>query len=177
MKLNFGFKQIILPFLFLASVAGSLQARKIFIPKGANWSYQNGEGEFDPKWKNPDFDDSKLEKGFAPFGYGRYSRNTFVGSRQTPRPITTYYWTDINLEDPKDWDRIEIQVKVDDGAVVYVNGKPAIYYRIDEIVPMRPEVTANYSVNVIKEYQKATVSGGHMRSLFGGCNLSSVKLV
>jgi tetratricopeptide (TPR) repeat protein len=166
MKFNLGFKQIFLPLLFLASVAGSLQARKIFIPKGANWRYQNGEDEFDPKWKNPDFDDSKWEKGFAPFGYGRYSRNTFVGSRQNPRPITTYYRTDINLEDPKDWDRIEIQVKVDDGAVVYVNGKPAIYYRIDEIVPMRPEVTANYSVNVIKEYQKATLSGGHMRSLF-----------
>lgn len=159
-------KRLLLPFFILVAITSGLQARKIFIPKGANWRYQNGEDEFNPKWKEADFDDSRWEKGFAPFGYGRYSRNTFVGSGQNPRPITTYYRTDINLADPKDWDRVEMQVRVDDGAVVYVNGTPAAYYRIDKIVPMTPEVKANFSVNVIKEYQKVTLSGGHMRSLF-----------
>ena len=166
MKFHSKFKLLFLLSFSLLSIISSLQARKVFIPKGANWRYQNGERAFDPKWKEADFDDSDWDKGFAPFGYGRYSRNTFVASGQKPRPITTYYRTDINLDDPKDWDRIEMQVQVDDGAVIYVNGEAAAYYRVDKIVPMTPEVKANFSVNVIKEYQKVTLSGGHTRSLF-----------
>lgn len=163
--------------LFSLAITSGLQARKIFIPKGANWKYQNGEGDYDPKWKDADFNDSKWEKGFAPFGYGRYSANTVVRTDNRPRPMTTYYRTDIHLKDPKDWDRVEMQIKADDGAVVYVNGKPAVYVRMNQVVPMTPDEGANSLVDNTREYQKATISGGHMRSLFvAGKNSISVEI-
>ena len=44
-------------------------------------------------------------------------------STQRPRPVTAYFRTTFEVEDPKTWERLELQHKIDDGGVIYLNGK------------------------------------------------------
>ncbi|MFT6862514.1 MAG: hypothetical protein ACJAVK_001072 [Akkermansiaceae bacterium] len=100
----------------------SLQAREILVKYGSNWNYHAGEEKFDPTWKDPDFYEESWENGAAPFVYGHYRGNTIIRHNQRSRPITTYYRTTFNLEDPADWEFFQVQTRADDGAVFYLNG-------------------------------------------------------
>jgi len=99
------------------------QAREVLVEYGSSWHYHNGEGLFDPTWKDFDFDETKWETGVAPFIYGHYRGNTIIEHKERPRPITTYYRTSFHLEDPDDIELLECFIRADDAPVIYINGQ------------------------------------------------------
>ncbi|MFT6380338.1 MAG: hypothetical protein ACJA16_002861 [Akkermansiaceae bacterium] len=140
--------------LLLIPLVSCLQAREILLKYGSNWHYHNGEGKFDPTWKDPDFDEEKWENGAAPFMYGHYRGNTIVRHNQRPRPITTFYRTSFNLDDPDDVEYIAYSVRADDGHVLYINGHPCANVFMPTLPEYTPEMLAT---DYISKYRPATV--------------------
>jgi hypothetical protein len=106
---------------FSISIVAS-QARVDFVPDNATWRYTNGDTIPPDNWVARDFDDSEWKTGQAPLGYGKYQLRTLVRSKKSPRPITTYFRTSFLVEDPKNWEKLLLKYKADDGALVHLNG-------------------------------------------------------
>ena len=130
-------KSLISLLLFISCAHLSV-AREILVKNGSNWFYSNGERMTDPKWNTPDFDETQWENGAAPFVYGHYQGNTIIDSTVRPRPITTYYRTSFNLDDPEDWEFFEFMISSDDGCLIYLNGTLAVHMSM----PMDGEVNS-----------------------------------
>ena len=56
------------------------------------------------------------------FGYGDADEKTIISTAPTPRPLTAYFRTTVNVTDPAAFATIVASLVRDDGAVVYVNG-------------------------------------------------------
>jgi len=136
--------------VLLVYCAAIAQGREILLKSGSNWFYHNGEGKFDPTWKDFDFDESKWENGAAPFVYGHYRGNTIIQHSQRPRPITTYYRTSFNLDNPDDVENIECSSRADDGFVFYLNGELCAWINMPEMDVYGPEVV---STTYVKKYR------------------------
>jgi hypothetical protein len=94
-------------------------ANQILIPTGSVWNYQSG-GTPDENWKNPSFDASGWPSGPAQLGWGDGDEATVVPSG--PNTHTQYYVRHFDLEDPEPFQLLNLRLKRDDAAVVYVNG-------------------------------------------------------
>lgn len=92
----------------------------------STWSYYD-KGSLDglPTWKTLDFDASSWSSGQAPLGYGNTSVATTVsyGSDSNNKNPTTYFRKHFNLDyAPSSDDTYVLNMNVDDGALVYING-------------------------------------------------------
>lgn len=102
----------------------------------ATWSYYD-QGSLDGKdWTSTDFDDTAWSTGKAPLGYftdGKRDYNTTLdyGTNKNNKRPTYYFRTRVKLNDqPDSNDVMVLKYKVDDGAVVYVNGCEAARYNM-----------------------------------------------
>ena len=89
---------------------------------GANWKWFYAEGGPAADWAQPTFDDSTWATGQAELGYGDSDEKTIISSAPTPRPLTAYFRTTVNVADPAAFQTVLASLIRDDGAVVYVNG-------------------------------------------------------
>ncbi|MEM7385142.1 MAG: hypothetical protein AAF514_09385, partial [Verrucomicrobiota bacterium] len=100
--------------------------------QGSTWRYLDDGSEPEATWRGFDFDDSSWPEGPALFGYGDSDptigftpattlRSGFPGEHA----ITTYFRTRLEVSEATltEARSIEIQLKRDDGAVVYLNGE------------------------------------------------------
>ncbi|YCM46862.1 lamin tail domain-containing protein (plasmid) [Verrucomicrobiaceae bacterium 227] len=78
-------------------------------------------------WKHPDFDDSRWPVGTAPLGYGGVGSpgwTTQIGDGgANPRNRTTYLRKEFTVADAANYIDLKINVRRDDGAIVYLNGR------------------------------------------------------
>ncbi|MGI8755458.1 MAG: fibrinogen-like YCDxxxxGGGW domain-containing protein [Acidimicrobiales bacterium] len=89
---------------------------------GANWKWSYpGAGE-PAGWQATAFDDTAWATGPAEFGFGEGDEKTVISTAPTPRPVTSYYRTTVNITNPSAFRSILAEVIRDDGVVVYVNG-------------------------------------------------------
>jgi len=94
------------------------------IPVGADWQYLDNGSDQGTAWKEKLFDDSGWAAGPAELGYGDGDEATVVsfgpdGNNKYP---TTYFRHTFNVDDASEVAELDLDLKRDDGAVVYLNG-------------------------------------------------------
>ncbi len=93
------------------------------IPAGENWRYRDSGGPSPPDWTSTTYDDSGWSSGWAPLGYGGYEATTIsYGGDPSHRHITTWFRRRFDVTDASLAGPLTIQLRRDDGAVVYLNG-------------------------------------------------------
>ena len=96
----------------------------ICLPSGSQWKYFDKGILPDTNWASINFDDSGWLEGKAPLGYGESYLNTVIsyGERKSHKYITAWFRKTFNLENLNQYKSINISLRADDGAVVYING-------------------------------------------------------
>ncbi|WP_051197432.1 alkaline phosphatase PhoX [Flavobacterium soli] len=94
------------------------------LQKGTEWSYlDNGTNQSTTAWKELTFDNSTWATGFAPLGYGDPAVTTIsYGPNSSDKYITYYFSRDLEIELANVADQVELGLRRDDGAIIYVNG-------------------------------------------------------
>src|SRR5262249_17801655 len=78
------------------------------------------------------FDDSAWKSGPAPLGYNEPDLGTEVGFGGNPssRAITTYFRHSFQVENPEGIRELVLLLRVDDGAIIYLNGQEALRFNL-----------------------------------------------
>ncbi|MCR4603542.1 MAG: lamin tail domain-containing protein [Prevotella sp.] len=97
------------------------------IPRGSEWKYLDDGSNQGEAWRTDDYDDSAWSSGPAPLGFKFDDINTTLpsGSRST-KPYTTYFRRHFTIDDLSHVRSVKIQLRREDGAAVYINGKRVI---------------------------------------------------
>ncbi len=101
----------------------TLDETKLLEP-GHVWQYQDDGSDQGTAWSTPGFDASSWPQGPSELGYGDGDELTeigFGGNANNVHP-TTYFRTGIRVNDPLILPELNLGVKHDDGAIVYLNG-------------------------------------------------------
>jgi hypothetical protein len=111
-------------FFLLAFVIISTNAQTTLIPMGSAWKYLDNGSDQNSIWKNSNFDDTLWTSGNAELGYGDGGETTVVsyGPSSSSKYITTYFRKTFTVADASLYTNYSLNVKRDDGVVVYVNG-------------------------------------------------------
>lgn len=125
------------------AIAGSTVLQEVF-PAGSSWRYlDNGAnlgssevtegrpGYGEDNWKHPQFSDAAWESGAGPLGYGGITSAELAteieyGGDRSNRHITTYFRKSFEVTDSASVTELLLQLLIDDGAVVYVNGQEVL---------------------------------------------------
>jgi hypothetical protein len=91
---------------------------------GAVWKYLDDGSDQSTQWRARTFDDSAWASGPSRLGYGNDGETTTVsyGTSSTNKHITTYFRHTFNVTDPTLFIALTMDLIVDDGAIVYLNG-------------------------------------------------------
>lgn len=94
------------------------------IAQGAQWKYLDNGSDQGTAWRANGFDDSAWASGSAELGYGDGDEATVVGYGPDPnnKYVTTYFRKTFNAADKSSFSGLELNLRRDDGAVVYLNG-------------------------------------------------------
>jgi hypothetical protein len=100
------------------------------LPLKSTWKYLDDGTDQKIAWKEPAFADAAWKTGPAPLGYGDDGKmltpalqtKLLFGADATMKFITTYFRTTFMLTDLKTVKAAVLEMAVDDGAVVYING-------------------------------------------------------
>jgi len=94
------------------------------IPVGAIWKYRDLGTDPGPDWMKLTYDDTSWTSGAAELGYGDGDETTIVsyGPNAADKYPTTYFRHHFTVTDPSLLGDIRFNVKVDDGAILYLNG-------------------------------------------------------
>ncbi|MCP3975270.1 MAG: hypothetical protein GY720_12365 [bacterium] len=94
---------------------------------GAEWIYLDDGSQLGSGWRNLGYNDSAWSTGDAELGYGDGDEETVVNDGPNGnRHITTYFRRVVTVWDHNRIEHLEIRLKRDDGAVVYLNGTEII---------------------------------------------------
>ncbi|NCG26162.1 MAG: hypothetical protein GWP42_01285 [Verrucomicrobiales bacterium] len=98
------------------------------IPKESVWKYLDDGSNQGTLWQSPEFDDSSWEEGRAELGYGdgaSGAEGTLLsyGSVGSDKHVTTYFRRTFQVDEASEIMSIDLGLRRDDGAVVYLNGK------------------------------------------------------
>ena len=128
-----------------------------FLPTGQYWNYWNSKDAPDAAW-NSTADLSKWKHGASPLGWGDRDAATPFVLAASERPITTYFARDVNLGTISADFELTLDVRVDDGAVIYVNGTEVKRVNMPEgAVTNNTNAKSNVSLGAAKK-NLATVS-------------------
>ena len=94
------------------------------IHQGSIWKFYDRGIYPGSNWIDMSFNDSSWASGLAEFGYGDGDENTVVsyGPNSNSKYITTYFRTTFNCLNSSLYRGLRLELKRDDGAVVYLNG-------------------------------------------------------
>lgn len=107
---------IYLRILLLLVISNYVDAA-IVIPTNAIWKYLDNGTNQGSAWKNVSFNDAAWLSGAAELGYGDAPVTPL-----TPNLITYYFRRSINISNPSQYVDFTINLRRDDGIVLYVNG-------------------------------------------------------
>jgi tartrate-resistant acid phosphatase type 5 len=95
------------------------------IPFGSNWKFLDDGSTPPTAWTAIAFDDGEWREGGAMLGYGDSDVVTQVSYGADPlgKHITSYFRHSFTIEDPEAYKSLDLQLRRDDGAVVYLNGE------------------------------------------------------
>lgn len=148
-------KITLLCFTALATFSQAQQSTIVF-PRESSWSYLDNGTDQGTAWFATGFNDATWATGNAELGYGDVQiTNLSYGSDANNKYPTTYFRTHFQLTAlPAPNEELELSLKRDDGAVIYINGVEAFRVNMDPGVP-------NYL-----DYSNATVDGANETIFF-----------
>jgi hypothetical protein len=100
------------------------------VTAGASWQYLDNGSDQGTAWQLPAFDSASWSNGVAQLGYGDGDEQTVVkfGPNTANRYITTYFRKQFSVENASSITRLTLKLLVDDGAAVFLNGAPVVYF-------------------------------------------------
>ena len=97
------------------------------IPTGATWKYLDDGSSQSIQWRARTYNDSTWSEGPAPLGYENGVTTTIsFGDDPENKHITSYFRHTFNVADPSVYTGLAIDLLVDDGAAIYLNGEEII---------------------------------------------------
>ncbi len=152
-----------------------LTAQTTLINYNSSWKYLANGSNQGTAWRATSFNDASWSTGTASFGYGTSGITTTVsyGSNNKKKYITTYFRKSISIADASLYSSFTLNLKRDDGAVVYINGTERFRSNM-------PTGTISFSTKASSEatdngtaIQTTTLSAG---SLVTGTNVIAVEI-
>ena len=141
-------KITLLCFTALATFSQAQQSTIVF-PRESSWSYLDNGTDQGIAWYAPTFDDASWSTGNAELGYGDVQvTNLSFGPDANNKWLDTCFRTHFQLTAlPAANEQLELSLKRDDGAVIYINGTEVFRVNMDPGVPS------------YLDYSNATVDG------------------
>jgi hypothetical protein len=114
------------------------------VEAGAAWQYLDNGTDQGTAWRMPQFDGSSWSNGLAQFGYGDWDEQTVVsfGGNASDKYITTYFRKNFSVENAATITNLTLKLLVDDGAAVFLNGAPVVYFGLATNATYRTLATA-----------------------------------
>jgi hypothetical protein len=102
---------------------GGVSSSSTLVPAGSSWRYLDNGSNQGTAWRARTFADTAWKQGNAQLGYGDGDEATVVsfGPNANQKYVTTYFRRQFTV-DPSTLATVTLQLKRDDGAVVYLNG-------------------------------------------------------
>lgn len=118
---------------------------KYLLPSGANWKFLS-TAVADAGWNLSGFDDSEWKSGVTPMGNGiTYFQETNM--RASSKQATAYLRNTFNIEDLATAGDLLCTLKVNDGAVVFINGKEAYRFNLPTGQPLTDSLYAELNMD------------------------------
>ena len=92
------------------------------VTRGSNWAYLDNGSDQGSAWADPAFDDSTWLVGAAELGYGEGDEGTTLAGASTHFTNYHRHRFEVSANDLASSESLELLLKRDDGAVVYLNG-------------------------------------------------------
>ncbi|HET6227760.1 MAG TPA: fibronectin type III domain-containing protein, partial [Bacteroidia bacterium] len=150
-------------------------AQTTIIATGTSWKYLDNGSNQGTAWYGTGFNDASWASGNAQLGYGDGDEATAVsyGSNAGAKYITTYFRKTIFVADASLYTNYTLNVKRDDGVVVYING-------VEKYRNNMPTGTITYTTSASSTcsddgatFQSTTLASG---SLVTGTNVIAVEM-
>lgn len=102
----------------------STSSTQTLIAAGETWKYLDNGSNAGTSWKELSYNDNAWKSGKAQLGYGDGDEATVVsyGTSSSNKYITTYFRKGFTINNPSSFTSLTLNIKRDDGAVVYLNG-------------------------------------------------------
>lgn len=141
----------------------------------AVWKYQDNGSDLGTQWMAKNFDDSAWASGPSPLGYGDSPATTVsFGASSSNKYITTYFRHSFHVAESANIQELTLRLQVDDGCIVYLNGKEVIRRNLPAGT-VNSQTVADSAVGVPEESQfnTYTLPGS---SLNPGTNVLAVEV-
>ncbi len=107
----------------LSCFTSLLFCQTVIIPYGSTWKYLDNGSNQGTAWRASGFADGSWASGAAELGYGDGPVTTVsYGGDANNKHITTYFRTTVSITNPASYSNFTLNVRRDDGVVVYING-------------------------------------------------------
>lgn len=119
---------------------------RTIVPEGSTWKYFDAGTNLGTSWRETTFDDESWRAGPAELGYGDGDEATLVSTDNPAgsRAITVYFRHEFLVDDPALSDNLLLELKRDDGAAVYLNGRE---------IARTPNLAPNATYQTLADYQ------------------------
>ena len=163
------YRLAVFTFFFLLFLSMVSFADTTLIPLGATWKYLDNGSDQGTAWTQTAFTDSTWKTGAAELGYGDGDETTLVeyGPDPNNKYITTYFRHSFNVVNQASFSTLNLTLKRDDGAVVYLNG-------VEVFRSSMPTGTITYTTRAIGS--ETTVQTTLPNSLLNGTNVIAVEV-
>ena len=148
----------------------------VIVGEEENWKYNDKGIELAADWNAENYNDSEWSEGQAELGYGDGDENTVVGFGGDSRNkyITTYFRKTFAVADDAKIEVLKINLKCDDGAVVYINGTEAIRKNLpDTLITWETRALSTVSGGGESSFTTFTIDTGLLKT---GQNLIAVEI-
>ncbi len=125
-----------------------VEANTVVFPAGSTWGYNDSGTVTGSDWQTAQFDDTSWSEGPAPLGFGRITNTTIATPVNTsaPRKLTVYFRRTFEIANSDSISTGFIDLHVDGGAVVYINGTEVLRDNMPEGV-ITPDTEATSDGN------------------------------
>ena len=149
---------------------------EVLIQTGAMWFFNDQGQNLGLDWRELDYDMYNWENGLAELGYGDGDEQTIIdyGENSEQKHITTYFRHVFEINNSTDYSNLEISIKRDDGAVIFLNGEEVARSNMpDGYISF--DTPANSSVSSLEEgtYYNYEIPAIYLQS---GQNIVSVEV-
>ena len=122
MKKSTFLKNVSLCSFFILTLIQSISAQTSIIAYGTSWKYLDNNTR-PVNWQTSGFNDASWASGLSELGYGDAPVTTVsYGPDANNKYITTYFRKSVTIANPAAFTNFTLNVRRDDGIVVYVNG-------------------------------------------------------
>ena len=171
-------KSLALLFVVCTLLTNSTVAQTTIVSFGSTWKYFD-QNSRPTDWEKSSFNDASWAAGAGQLGYGDGDEATVVShggcspiATCGPKPMTTYFRKTISIANPSVYSNFTLNVKRDDGIVVWVNGSEVYSNNIGGARQHSTKATADASDdgNTVQTTTLATTS------FSAGTNLIAVEI-